>query len=167
MIEILITGQRAQRKALLYEFPGKKGRRAYVDAFNAFAHCDEDDTSFRFAVTRYSSKHVFGEVPEDLWGPSGECPTSIEGKPFLGRVREDGPKGFRIQLYEDSCEKQRSLEGEGSVLRFDIQIHFGAAASYGCFLVAGGRWHYRRTFESRMRKWLKLTDVIEVHVLPR
>jgi hypothetical protein len=105
-------------------------------------------------------------VPKDVYGHRGECPPSGD-IPYQGFVRTDGPVGFRIQLYEAGCDTADTLIGQGSTLRKNIQIHFGAAATYGCFMVAGRRAHYHSRFKRPIRAMLARDSTIEVVVEPR
>ena len=163
MIRITITANPTGSKALLYEFPKRKGRRKFVPTFAANVECSKTGRGFAFSVTRYSSTHVFGGMSDDRYGEHGECPP-CKGTPYRGITREDGPVGFRIQLFEPGFAKSETLIGRGSVERRHVQIHFGAAASHGCFLVAGRRRSYRKAFEAPLRDMLQHGDAIEVMV---
>jgi hypothetical protein len=167
VIKITITGELTGKKALLYELPKRQGRRTFVSTYKAFAECLPTKRRLDFAVVRDSSIHVFGGVPDDRYGEGGECPPCAE-KPYLGIARE-GKKsiGFRIQIYEAGCEEEKTLKGQGTVLRSHMQIHFGAAASHGCIMVAGRRRLYFSVFETWMRAMLLYTNTIEVMVEPR
>lgn len=164
MILIIVTGVVTGRKALIYQKVGRQGRRAYVDTYHATAVCHSTGKTHLFGVVRDSSAVFFGEV-DDTAGEQGECPASVE--PYHGFIREDGPVGFRIQLHERTCEEKKKLIGSGPVSRKFIQIHFGAAASHGCIMVAGSRRDYRRVFERWMREALEHTQDIRVIVEPR
>jgi hypothetical protein len=164
VITIVITGELTGQKALLYERVKRQGRRRLVPTYRAFAHCTRTQESFPFAVVRDTSTQVF-EGLEDPYSQGGECPPSL--LPYRGVVREDGDVGFRIQLIETSGEHTDTLLGQGSVMRRHIQIHFGAAASNGCIMVAGRRREYRTRFERTLRAMLRHTSDIEVIVLPR
>jgi hypothetical protein len=85
----------------------------------------------------------------------------------MGTIREDGATGFRIQLYEPEFGGTDTLIGTGTVPRKCVQIHFGAAASQGCILVAGRRRLYRPRFENPIRSMLAHTQDITVIVEPR
>ncbi|MBC7836195.1 hypothetical protein H7X87_00240 [Acetobacteraceae bacterium] len=87
--------------------------------------------------------------------------------PYSGRIRQDGPVGFRIQLFEAGCERGETLLGQGSVMRKHVQIHFGAASSSGCIMVAGRRRLYHSYFAQRLRGMLAHTATINVMVEPR
>lgn len=162
MIQITITRQLTGKKGLLYEFAGRQGRRTYVPTYVAFVCLGAE--KFDFAVTRDSSFLKFGNELENLYGEKGECPPSAE-TPYSGVIREDGSVGFRVEFFEDP--DTRTLLGQGGVPRKHIQIHFGAAASDGCILVAGRRRLYRRNFEKPLRAMLKQSNTIQVIVESR
>lgn len=164
MIRITITGKLTGRKALLYEELGRKGRRKFVPTYHALAECLPTKECFEFAVVRDTSPQVFGQLPY-RYGKDGECPPSL--RPYVGIVRDNGPVGFRIQLSEVGFEKTGLLLGQGRVARERIQIHFGAAASHGCILVAGRRRTYHRVFAKQLRAMLVHTSTISVIVQPR
>lgn len=147
MIHIVITAILCPGKALLYEHPGRKGRRKFVHVYKA-AH-NEVGEQFDFLVTRDSSTVVFGDL-EDRYGEHGECPPSLE-KPYTGFVRTDGPVGFRIQFFDSDYEDEMSVMSPSGIKRKHLQIHFGAAASHGCILVAGRRREYKKHFEKPLR----------------
>lgn len=166
MITITITGERTPGRALLYELPRRGGRRAFVPTYVAQAHCSVANLSFGFAVVRDVSPHIFGERPADPYGVNGECPPSAD-TPYRGVVRTDGYVGFRIELFELQYADTRELMGQGAIRRKKIQIHFGAAASFGCILVAGRRRDYGRAFVRPLQAMLAHTDQIVVIVEPR
>jgi hypothetical protein len=166
VIKITVTGRLTGNKALLYEFPGRKGGRKFVSTYTAFVQCVPTREWFEFSVIRDSSAHVFGGIPQNPYGEYGECPPCA-GTPYRGLVREDGKVGFRIQLFEAGCENADTLVGQGSIPRKHLQIHFGAAAAYGCIMVAGRRRLYHASFEKRIRAMLAHTDTIQVMVEPR
>lgn len=163
MILITITGKLTGRKALLYEFPGRKGKRKYVPTYVAFAQLNE--SRFEFSVTRDSSFLVFGGKLQDIHDEKGECPPSAD-VPYSGTIRKDGPVGFRVELH-DRDSTTRAIVGQSGVWREYIQIHFGAAAAYGCIMVAGRHRAYRQVFEKPLQAMLKLTEKIQVAVEPR
>src|SRR5271155_386967 len=99
MIEITITGRLSGNKALLYELPGRQGRRTFVPTYSASVRCFLTGKRFDFAVTRDSSAIIFGEGPKDRYGEKGECPPCADA-PYLGAVREDGTAGFRVECFE-------------------------------------------------------------------
>lgn len=158
------------RKALLYELPRKQGRRKFVRTYAAFAQLLPSGERFNFAVVRDSSDHAFREImPENPFGEKGECPASGD-LPYFGRIREDGPVGFRIQLYEEKCGNDYTIIGASETPRQNIQIHFGAAATYGCLMVAGRRREYNTGFERWMRAMLERDldeGMIRIIVEPR
>lgn len=164
MVLITISGIPTGRKALLYERRGRQGRRTYVPTYAAWATCGLADKRLDFAVVRDTSPHVFGE-PDSACAEHGECPPSA-ASPYFGFIREDGPNGFRIELYEEHVGRS-TLIGRGAVPRTNVQIHVGAAASHGCILVAGRRRWYYRHFVSSLRDMLRYTDMIRVVVLPK
>lgn len=167
MIEITITGKVAPGKALLYEKLGRQGKRKFVPTYEAFAHCSITGKQFSFTVTRDSSAHVFGEQPpEDRYGTNGECPPCAN-TPYIGSVREDAKKGFRIVFFEPEHREVMGLVGRGTTLRKEMLIHFGAAASFGCIMVAGWRRYYDRVFANPIKRMLVHTDYIQVIVEPR
>lgn len=162
-MRITITSALTGKKALLYEFPGRKGRRKFVPTYKAFAANSRGEL-FEFSVTRDSSPQVFSDLT-NLFGEKGECPPSSE-HPYVGVIREDGPVGFRIEFYQNNPEEKLIVSPCGS-RRTNIQIHFGAAASYGCILVAGRRREYKQKFELPIRGLLDPDNRIEVTVEPR
>lgn len=162
MIQITITGKQTGKKGLLYEFAGRKGRRTYVPTYFAIVCLGTE--KFEFAVTRNSSFPTFGGELENVYGEKGECPPSAD-TPYTGMIREDGPVGFRVEFFDDP--ETRILFGQGDVPRKYIQIHFGAAASDGCVLVAGRRRAYGRVFKKPLQAMLKHTNKIQVVVEPR
>ncbi len=166
IVLITITSRLEASKALLYEFPGRKGRKKYVPTYTARAEHLPTGEYFYFSVTRCSSHHVFGERPDCRYGEKGECPPSGEAY-YHGVVREDGVVGFRIEFFDEEHAGTRILVAPNGVTRKNIQIHFGAAAAYGCILVAGRRRSYCRNFESPMRSLLAHGDPIHVVVEPR
>lgn len=160
MIHIVITAILSPGKALLYEHPGRKGQRKFVPVYKAFARNKVGD-KFDFLVTRDSSTAVFGNL-EDRYGEHGECPPSLE-KPYIGFVRTDGPVGFRIQFFDPNYKDEMSVMSPSGIKRKHLQIHFGAAASHGCILVAGRRREYKKHFEKPLRA-LGLKEGIEIQI---
>jgi hypothetical protein len=165
MIEIVITAQQSGKKALVYEYTGRRGRRKFVPSYEAYARCQTTGQLFEFTVVRDSCTHVFGEVPEDRYGEGGECPPSID--PYHGTVREDGSVGFRIELSEPGCGQKGTLRGRGTSLRKNIQIHYGAACAHGCVMVTGRRRLYHSRFAKCLRSMLQTSDMIRVIVHER
>ncbi len=165
MIEITITGEPTGRKALIYEHVGRKGRRAYVPTYVAQVHHKPSGRILMFAVVRDSSAQVF-EGLRQRYSEDGECPPSAI-EPYHGLIREDGPVGFRIQLFEAKHNDKATLIGQGRIKRKHIQIHFGAAASHGCLMVAGRRRQYPRHFARPIRTMFASTPTIRVIVQTR
>lgn len=165
MIVITITAQQTGKKALLYELPGRKGRRTYVSTYLSFVHDTQTDDGFSFAVTRDSSMQIFVEKGERHFRKHGECPPSGE-TPYRGLIREDGPLGFRVELLDPFIDTS-VITGKDGTRRSNIQIHFGAAASYGCILVAGRRRLYGRNFADPLRSMLQGGRWLQVVVEPR
>jgi hypothetical protein len=86
-----------------------------------------------------------------------EAPGNKSGKPYFGHIREDGEKGFRIELYEPGIGKKGnkySLKGVGKTIRTNIQIHIGPGRSEGCFLLTNGV-KGRNKFEKAVRSLIK------------
>lgn len=166
MITITITGSKMDGKAVIYEFTGRQGRRELVPVYAAFAR-DDKGNLFQFSVTRDTSPMVFDDTFDlsDRFGNGGECPPS-GGVPYIGNVREDGPKGFRIELTTRG-QQDGIIFFEGRT-RSSIQIHFGEAASEGCFMVAGRRRDYARNFANPLKNMLSGgNEAIQVVVEPR
>ena len=166
MISITITGNRTGLKVPIYQFRGRRGDKRFVPTFAAFAVCSRTGERLEFAVVRFSSKHVFGATPSNIYDEDGECPPSAR-VPYHGIVREDGPVGFRIQLFEGGCEHKQTLRGRGPVVRKHVQLHVGEGASYGCIMVAGRRRWYHAVFAKKLRTMLKRNQSIRVVVQPR
>lgn len=166
MITITITGCGTGGKALIYELTGRQGRRKFVPTYFAFAKDDKENV-FWFSVTRDTSPMCFDNTFDfsNPFGEGGECPPSGE-VPYVGNVREDGPKGFRIELTTRG-QQDGTILFEGRT-RSSIQIHFGAAASEGCFMVAGRRKDYARNFANPLKRMLSGgNEAIQVVVEPR
>jgi hypothetical protein len=166
VITITITGERTGKMALLYEHPGRKGRRKFVPTYVATAKSYFINQQFEFAVTRDSSAVVFSETPIDRFGLDGECPP-CNGTSYIGIVREDGAVGFRIEFFEPKYWESATVRGQGNVMRRCLQIHFGAAASHGCILVAGRRRSYPQTFERPLREMMVREPIVRIQVQPR
>lgn len=163
MITLTITSALTGKKGLLYEFPGRRGRRAFVPTYVACAENMRTGTRFTFAVTRDVSEHVFNEVPTDKYGKHGECPPSIS--PYTGIIREDGICGFRIEFFDPQFSREQIIKSPSGMVRSNLQIHFGAAASHGCILVAGRRRSYKKVFANPLKAMLEDSDTIEIEVI--
>jgi hypothetical protein len=114
-VSIYITGKKAGEGSL------QKNPLYEMLVFNEFGSMAE------FVVTRDSV--------------TKKAPANKPGKPYFGHIREDGLKGFRIELYEPGIGKRSnkySLKGVGREIRTNIQIHIGPGRSEGCFLLTGG-----------------------------
>lgn len=165
-LKITVSGERTGRTALLYEKRGQQGATKQVGTYRAWVIHLPTKQQFHFDVIRDSSAHVFGEQPDDPYGEMGECPPSDDAG-FLAAVREDGPKGWRLQLSEPHLEDEGILMGLGRVPRTHIQLHYGEACGYGCLMVAPTRRWYRSAFEPWMRSVLPSRGEIRVVVHPR
>jgi hypothetical protein len=164
MIEIIITPTPVG-KSVLYEFPGKKGRRKLVETYESVA-LSERLGVFHFAVTRDSSAYLFGRI-EDRFQNDGECPATLIHDPYLARVSEHSTKAYCLRLFQSFDGIKERLMGAGRV-RSHIMIHAGPSASYGCLIIAGGkRGHYR------FQKWFEAAlsgeseHEIQVTIWPR
>jgi hypothetical protein len=98
------------------------------------------------------------EFPVTRDAVTKKAPANKPGKPYSGRIREDGPKGFRIELYEPGVGKKGSrysLRGIGKIIRTNIQIHIGPGRSEGCVLLTGGvkgRDKFEKTVKSLIKE---------------
>ena len=89
----------------------------------------------------FNESGSMAEFPVTRDAVTEEAPANRPGKPYSGHIREDGPKGFRIELYEPGIGKKGnkySIKGIGKTVRTNIQIHIGPGRSEGCFLLTGG-----------------------------
>ena len=162
MVLIVVTGTEVGR-GYIYEERKMQGRRRLVPSYAAFVLQESTGGKFDFAVTRDSSNCVFGDVPRHF-GEMGECPPSLPGQPYLGRIRTDCAVGWTIQLFEDWCPKKESLRGTGFFARQHILIHFGARKSDGCLMVSGGQLGWQR-FKQNFLQLVPRPEDEEIHVV--
>lgn len=89
-----------------------------------------------------NNENVVAELPVTRDTSKNEqCPPNKPGVPYQARIRTDGERGFRLELYEEALCKDRSpnlLQGTGKTSRTSIQIHIGPAYSEGCICLTDG-----------------------------
>jgi len=121
-----------------------------------------------FTITR-DTAHSLAH-PEHRYKTNGECPPSKDGEPYHARIRTDGPRGYRLELYEPSLCIDRSpnlLQGTGQVPRTSIQIHKGPGYTQGCFSIMPDKAEHER-FCSVLHAMMEGSDAsITVTVKPR
>jgi len=154
-ISIYITDRKTGKRQMLYEEKGFGGKKRLVPLYrmllkNASGHSTE------FAVTRDTVVTSFGHETQGRYGTNSEVPPNRSGRPYGGLLRADGPKGFRIQLFErgfGSKSNRHALRGIGRWRRTYIQIHMGPGTSEGCILLTGGV-KGRMRFEKTVLKFI-------------
>jgi hypothetical protein len=119
----------------IYEKPGKRGAMLPAPLYSVQITSDQIEHSF--LVTRDTVRSL-ERAPAVQYGVAGECPPNKTDEPYHARIRTDGPRGFRLELFEPSLCIDRSpnlLRGIGPDERTSIQIHIGPGHSDGCFLL--------------------------------
>jgi hypothetical protein len=95
-----------------------------------------NDSGSSFAAEATRDTNRAGDVAQTRgsYGSDHEAPPGV----YSGSVRNDGTKGFRIELSDsDKVGTGRVTGPDGE--RSNIQIHIGAGCSEGCMLLPGGR----------------------------
>ena len=155
-ISILITNRKIG-KSRLYSEPNQKGKKMVVPAYQTLL-ANESGSAEEFRVTRDTIVTVFGVKTTGKYGENDEAPPNRSDAPYRARIRTDGRKGFRLELYEFGIGKRQnrsSLRGIGKFIRTHIQIHLGPARSGGCFLLTdrkAGRDRFRRAVHRLIRE---------------
>jgi RHS repeat-associated protein len=94
---------------------------------------NDSGTTAAFSVTRDTNFTGPIEGTRGLYGSDQEAPPGT----YVGDVRRDGDRGFRIQL-SDKPGESTIMAPDGTV-RKNVQIHVGPGCSQGCMLLPGGR----------------------------
>ncbi len=155
-ISIIITNQKIG-KSHIYSELNHQGKREIVPTYRMIIF-NESGTVQEFAVTRDTVVTAFGQKSPSKYGKDNECPPNKIKKPYLGHIRTDGEKGFRIELYEPGIGKKGNrnrLKGTGKNIRRYIQIHLGPGKSEGCFLLKDwlkGRDNFKKTIVRLLRE---------------
>jgi len=176
-ISIYITNK-IVGKSILYSKINKGGNEVPVALYEMLI-TNKSGTAKKSKVTRDSLKSVFSRNTKDRYEVNGECPPNKTSAPYEGKIRFDGGKGFRIELYENGIDGNKKnshylLRGIGKVKRTHIQIHIGPGHSEGCLLLADnerGRDKFQKVIEELInedvRNGVKRADTFEIHVEER
>lgn len=155
-ISIVITKE-IIGESVLYSKEDQLGDRYRVPLYK-MTLANESGTVKETGVTRDSIRTITTKRPRSRYGVQGECPPNRDGAPYDAFVRDDGKKGFRLQLFEETIlqdEQKYLVRGMGKTKRQYIQIHIGPGYSEGCFLLTDdiqGRNIFQETVESLLRE---------------
>lgn len=154
-IQILITNKKVG-KSWIYSQLNQQGRKKSVPTYRLLV-LNESGNIAEFAVTRDGAADLFGSGSAGRYGLHGEVPPNKLSRPYRAHIREDGRRGFRLELYEKGIGAKGNhyaLKGMGKVIRTNIQIHLGPGLSQGCFLLTGGR-KKRNDFAKTIRSFIR------------
>src|SRR5260370_5551326 len=92
-----------------------------------------------FVVTRDTNRNGSVADMRGNYGTGNEAPPGQ----FKGHTREDGSKGFRIEVYDPNVTQsspgaQDTLHSPDGTARQNVQVHIGPGCSEGCMLLTGG-----------------------------
>ena len=105
-----------------------------------------------FNVSRDSNYNGTTADTRGDYGSGNEAPPGN----YRGHTRDDGTKGFRIELYDPAVDKgnRDTIQAPDGTLRQNVQIHIGPGCSEGCMLLTGGAGT-RDDFEDSVNNMLK------------
>ncbi|RJQ14521.1 hypothetical protein C4553_00390 [Candidatus Parcubacteria bacterium] len=150
-IQLFITNQKSGWTRL-WSLQNHKGKVKKTFSYRMFI-LNESGSVREFEVSRDALVPTFIKRKQSKYGIDGEAPPNKIQKPYNARIRTDGKKGFRLELYESGVGKKNNknvILGTGKVLRKHIQIHIGPGCSEGCFLLTGwtkGREKFKRAIK--------------------